>query len=213
MKKSYLLLALPLLAGAVAADAAGPAPVQFRLGAQGGVTAGGNVGSSAGVWGLQGEYDFTSNFGLQASFATFNETKNWAGQPRFKQSTSSLGFSLVGRLPVTDQFGLYGLAGFDYNMIDADNSVSVAVPVSAAYPTGGTARATLKADSGWGEHLGLGFNYRIVNNWEVFTEYRYTFFNQKGRVNLTMPNGSVTSTKVSGNNDFGTIMLGVNYTF
>ncbi len=202
MNKQAALIAIPLFLLGLAAQA--ETQRTNRIGVNGAYSTGGDVAKPAAGYGFQAEVGLHPNWGLELALSQTSDQSTDEGI-EINQDLTSVGLSLVGRLPLTERLQVYGLLGVDYNMPSSDVTLDPSV-----YGPGW--RAAVQLDDAWGVHGGLGLGLTLGKHAEVFLEYRYTGLELKGT--MAVGDGTFVFTdRVNGRYDFGLVKLGINILF
>jgi opacity protein-like surface antigen len=206
MKKYCVLMILPLLAWGFATQAQELVQGTRRgsIGLNGSVSAGGDVKQSQLGFGFQGEFGITDNFSVELATSTFSDDITVEGL-KYRQDLTTIGLSGLFRLPITEIFNVHLLGGIDYNLINANMDGAVMIG------NRGYAFKTNVNDT-FGGHLGAGVGFRLANNIELFTEYRFTMMNPTGNIAAEV-DGTSYRRSIDGSYNFGLFKLGLNYLF
>lgn len=179
---------------------------RFRAGAHGAYSMGGDIEESNAGYGLQAEYDFTKYVGLELSVSRFADEFSDDGVS-VDQDLTTIGLSVVARVPLIQALSGFLLAGADYNITDMDVSLD-----PAAF--GGLAmEGDADIDDEVGFHAGAGLALALPKNWELFAEYRYTVLDLSGDVSVSAQGVTATEEVDEGDYNFGLLKLGANYRF
>lgn len=108
---------------------------------------------------------FTPNIGAELGLLQFGDAERGGGDTR----AEGMNFSLVGRAPVGNSFGLFGRIGATWGRTRVD-----AAPGSGI----ATGRAT-----GWGPAYGLGVDWAFAPNWSAVLDWQRHRFDFAGDEN------------------------------
>ncbi|WP_446009714.1 outer membrane beta-barrel protein [Candidatus Electrothrix sp.] len=169
-----------------------------RIGMHGAYSNGGDVEEPE--VGIGGQIEFPINHILSVEFAVsyFSEEFEGSNGTTIDQDLTSFGVSAVFRRALGPQLGGYMLFGADYNTIDTESNFH---------------NVNMELDDEIGFHIGTGLNLAINYNMELFAEYRYTFLETEGDVEMT--GGLLDASLTDGDYeyDFGLAKLGLNFLF
>ncbi len=157
-------------------------PANLRAGVHGAYSEGGDLAGSEFGFGGQVEFSINDHLGVELAITHFSDEPVW----RNDLDVTTVGLSAIGRAPLFDKINAYVLGGVNYNFLSLSSPFARDI------------------DDDFGFHLGGGLGFEIAEQWELFTEYRYTFLSA---------DVSTRWAKTSEDIDFGLFKLGVNYRF
>lgn len=172
----------------------------FGIGGHGAYSTGGDVNESKIGFGAQVELALTEIISLEVAGTRFTDEDSDEGLTA-EQTLTTIGASLILRLPLDGNLGLYGLGGLNYNMTDYDVTLP---PEYAGF------NVNIDADDKVGFHFGGGVRLALNENLTLFGEYRYTLLEMEGTVGVPQL-GIRESIKEDYN--FGLIKAGINLWF
>lgn len=175
-----------------------------RAGIHGAYSVGGDIEESKAGFGAQAELAITPNFSVELALSRFSDEYD-DSLITIDVDYTTIGLSAVYRAPLCEAAQGYLLSGFDYNITDADFSYN-----PEAFNV--NVNADIDVDNKVGFHVGAGLNCAINSNWELFTEYRYTFLDIDVNTEISA-GGNTENVSDSGSADFGLLKIGVNYLF
>lgn len=176
-----------------------------RLGIHGGYSNGGDVENSQ--LGIGGQMELPINHVLSMEFAVTKFSDEMESDyMTLDQDVTSLGLSAIFRGPLGPQLDGYMLFGANYNIFDTD--VSFDSPSYASYYS-----ASMELDDQVGFHVGAGVNFAVTYNMELFAEYRYTFLETDGEMEISDIYGATSIDEGDFSYDFGLAKLGLNFLF
>jgi opacity protein-like surface antigen len=175
-----------------------------RVGVHGAYSMNGDVEDSSPGFGVQAELAINRMFSVELAVTRFSDEYDDKAVS-IEQDLTTFGLSGVYRAPLAEQLCGYLLGGLSYNVVDMDASLNAAV-YGSGFDVG------IDVDNDIGMHLGAGLNFALQNNWELFTEYRYTFLELEGDVSVTSMQSAYRE-PIKGDYDFGLLKVGANYRF
>jgi hypothetical protein len=204
MKTYITAMVLFVVGGMFAAQAQDLSRV--RVGANGGLSLGGDVEKTKPAYGAQAELDLTKHIGVELAVSRFSDEATEEGIAMDLDLTT-IGLSVVGRVPLVRKLQGVLLAGVDYNMMNFD------VDIGEAASHGIPMTADVDMDDAVGIHVGGGLSLPFHTHWELFTEFRYTFVEFEGDMSVTGNGVTVLEHMDKSDYDFGLLKVGLNYLF
>lgn len=201
MRKSIAVLVLLIVFSASSVKA--QEAKNYCIGLHGVHSQGGDIERSKIGFGAQAGFKFNENFSLELALSHFSDEYEEAGI-LLEQDLTTIGISAISRTSVTEGVKVYLLGGLNYNIADVNASIDPAVY--------GSIDADVDVDDEMGFHIGAGMTFHILNNWDLFAEYRYTFLKLEGDVSTSFT-GTYLSERIKGDYDFGLLKTGINYLF
>ncbi|MCI5224298.1 MAG: porin family protein [Candidatus Electrothrix sp. AR4] len=186
--------------------------INSRIGVHGAYSTGGDVEESEAGFGAQAEFSINPIFSIELSVSRFSDDLEEEDGMSIEQDLTTIGLSAVCRMPFAENMHGYLLGGMDYNIIEVDFTAEPAIYNGISV----NRNADIDMDNEVGFHVGAGLNFAFQNNWELFTEYRYTFLETEGEgVVSASTMGRMASKSIGGDYDydFGLLKIGVNYLF
>ncbi len=178
-----------------------------RVGVHGAYSMGGDVEKETFGYGIQGELSLCPYGGIELAVSKFSDEYAEEGVS-LDMDTTTIGLSLVGRLPLSDKGTVYVLAGVDYNLASMDASLD---PSLFSY-NGHVAQASVDIDNEFGFHFGGGLEFFLLKNLSLFAEYRYTVLDLTTDITVSLMDISESESS-KGSYDFGLAKVGLNYRF
>lgn len=178
-----------------------------RVGVHGAYSVGGDVEKEKFAYGAQGEISCCPYGGIELSISQLSDEYSEEGVS-LDMDLTTIGLSLVGRLPLSDKGSVYVLAGVDYNIASMDASLD---PSMFSY-NGHMAQASVDIDNEFGYHFGGGLEFYLLKNLSLFAEYRYTVLDLTTDITVSLMDVSASDSS-KGSYDFGLAKIGLNYRF
>ncbi len=202
MKK--VILAALFAGFVVGANAEDAASSGASAGAFIGVTAGGDIEESEAAYGGQVQIPLGKDFFVELSVVAMSDSYE-SSTVKLDSDLTSIGLSIGAKAVVGKNCGIYGLFGPNYNMEDSDVEYNQDV-----YPG---FEANIDSDDEIGFHAAIGSTYNIRPNVQFFVEYRYTFLDIEGELDITSGDGRSAGDEIEGSFDFGVAKAGLNVIF
>ena len=203
----------------------------YCLGLHGTYSMEGDVKKSKTGFGIQAESILNENLSVELALSSFSDEyadeysyyneyigENLAsGTGSLKLNLTTIGISSIYRISFAPGGNVYLLGGINYNIVDLSGSLDGEV-------LGYSLHANLDSDlsNEIGYHIGAGLNFPLMDNWNLFAEYRYTFLKLKGdfKWDATMYFEEYSETehfeiseKFDSDYDFGLVKIGIKYIF
>lgn len=204
--KIYTIAAITLLVMGFSFTGQSQGSSPFRIGAHGAYSLGGDIEKSKPGFGIQAEVALPKGFGIELAVSRFSDEYSEEGIS-LDQDLTTIGLSVIYRAALVKELKGFLMAGVDYNIAEMDANAN-----PAAFE-GLDINTEVNIDDAVGYHVGVGLNLPINKNWELFTEYRYTFLQLEGDVSASAMGISVTENLDKSDYNFGLLKLGVNYLF
>jgi len=189
MKKLLLFISVLMVSAAICNAQSG-----FFAGAQIGYTKGGDVNESKLGFGAQAGMNINDNLSLELAWNKFSDEKEVENFLVIEGDANVIAGTLRAGIPLSDTLKIYGGVGINYLMIDINIKISstgrslieemaayYGIPVEEAMSSSVLDTGTIETDDTVGYHICGGFAADIMENIQLFGEYRYSFGKIKGK--------------------------------
>lgn len=213
MKKYIALISILVLclAGLVSSSRA-QGLKKYSLGVHGTYSMDGDVVESKYGFGFQTENSISKYLSTELALSGFSDgfSKNAYLGNKSITTTVRLNIITIGISAIFRISKGYLLGGINYNVADIELSEVSEMNGETSYE-----KAALNFKDDIGYHIGAGFNFPLSGNWNIFTEYRYTYLtlNRMGNVKLLYKGNYYDLEFPEIDYDFGLFKIGINYLY
>ena len=213
MKKYIELISILVLclAGLVSSSRAQDVK-KYSLGIHGTYSRDGDVVESKYGFGIQTENSINEFLSTELALSGFRDGINEEIYFGNESITTTVNLNII-TIGISAIFRIskgYLLGGFNYNVANIELSNDSEMNGKILHD-----EATIYFKDDIGYHIGAGLNFPLSENWNIFTEYRYTYLtlNRMGNVKVLYKGNYYDAEFPKIYYDFGLVKIGINYLF